>query len=94
MKIKYISIAHPRANGQVKRANGMIIDGLKKRLHDENSKKGGKWIHELPPVCWVLSGCPPRGIPKVVGFGLGCAEIRNSKVQTTQDLDRFRPQYA
>jgi hypothetical protein len=44
--------------------------------------------------CRVLSGCPPRGIPKVVGFGLGCAEIRNSKVQTTQDLDRFRPQYA
>jgi hypothetical protein len=36
--------------------------------------------------CQVLSGCPPRGIPKVVGFGLGCAEIRNSKVQTTQDL--------
>jgi hypothetical protein len=44
--------------------------------------------------CRVLSGCPPWGIPKVVGFGLGCAEIRNSKVQTTQDLDRFRPQYA
>jgi hypothetical protein len=44
--------------------------------------------------CRVLSGCPPWGIPKVVGFGLGCAEIRNSKVQTTQDLDRFRLQYA
>jgi hypothetical protein len=28
----------------------MIIDGLKKRLCDENSKKGGKWIHELPLV--------------------------------------------
>jgi hypothetical protein len=25
-------------------ANGMIIEGLKKRLYDENSKKGGKWI--------------------------------------------------
>jgi hypothetical protein len=44
--------------------------------------------------CRVLSGCPPRGIPKVVGFGLGCTEIRNSKVQATQDLDRFMPQYA
>jgi hypothetical protein len=41
--------------------------------------------------CRVLSGCPPRAIPKVVGFGLGCAETWNSKVQTTQDLDRFRP---
>jgi hypothetical protein len=52
IEVKYISIAHPRANGQVERANGMIIDGLKKRLYDENSKKGGKWIHELPHVVW------------------------------------------
>jgi hypothetical protein len=28
----------------------MIIEGLKKRLYDANSKKGGKWIHELPHV--------------------------------------------
>jgi transposase InsO family protein len=28
--IKYVSVAHPRANGQVERANGMIIGGLKK----------------------------------------------------------------
>jgi hypothetical protein len=45
----------------------------------------------------TLSGfirLPTEGIPKVVDFGLGCAEIRNSKVPTTQDLDRFRPQYA
>jgi hypothetical protein len=32
----------------------MIIEGLKKRLYDENSKKGGKWIHELPHVIWGL----------------------------------------
>jgi hypothetical protein len=54
IKIKYVSVAHRRANGQVERANGMIIDGLKKRLYDENSKKGGKWIHELPHVIWGL----------------------------------------
>jgi hypothetical protein len=30
MEVKYVSVAHPRANGQVERANGMIIDGLKK----------------------------------------------------------------
>jgi hypothetical protein len=28
----------------------MIIEGLKKRLYDENSKNGGKWIYELPHV--------------------------------------------
>jgi hypothetical protein len=42
IKVKYISVAHPRANGQVGRANGMIIEGLKKRFYDENNKKGGK----------------------------------------------------
>jgi hypothetical protein len=50
IEVKYVSVAHPSANGQVERVNGMIIDGLKKRLYDENSKKGGKWIHELPHV--------------------------------------------
>jgi hypothetical protein len=32
----------------------MIIEVLKKRLYDENSKKGRKWIHELPHVIWGL----------------------------------------
>jgi hypothetical protein len=54
IEVKYVSVAYPRANGQVERANGMIIDSLKKRLYDENSKKGGKWIHELPHVVWGL----------------------------------------
>jgi hypothetical protein len=48
IELKYVSVAQPRANGQVERANGMIIEGLKKGLYDENSKKGGKWIHEFP----------------------------------------------
>jgi hypothetical protein len=43
-------VAHPRANSQVERANGLILDGLKKRLYDENSKKGGKWIDEILSV--------------------------------------------
>jgi hypothetical protein len=41
IEVKYVSVVHPRANGQVERANGMILDGLKKRLYDENSKKEG-----------------------------------------------------
>jgi hypothetical protein len=41
IEVKYVSVAHPRANGQVERVNGMIIEGLKKRLYDEKSKKGG-----------------------------------------------------
>jgi IS30 family transposase len=44
----YVSVAHPWANGQVERANGMVLDALKKRLHDAANTKGGKWIKELP----------------------------------------------
>ena len=50
--VKYVSVAHPRANGQVERINGLIIDGLKKRIFDSTSKKGGKWLAELPMVIW------------------------------------------
>jgi hypothetical protein len=59
-KSKYVSVAHPRANSQVERANGMIIEGLKKRIYDENSKKGGKRIHELPYVIWWLRTQPSK----------------------------------
>jgi hypothetical protein len=60
IEVKYVSVAHPRANGQVERANGMIIEGLKKRFYDENSKKGGKWIHELPHIVWGLRTQPSK----------------------------------
>jgi hypothetical protein len=46
--IWYVSVAHPRANEQVERANGMVLDTLKKRLHDAANTKGGKWIKEPP----------------------------------------------
>jgi transposase InsO family protein len=32
IKIKYASVAHPKSNGQVKKANGLVCTGLKKRL--------------------------------------------------------------
>jgi transposase len=28
--VRYVSVAHPRANGQVERANDMVLDTLKK----------------------------------------------------------------
>jgi hypothetical protein len=46
--VRYVSVSHPRANGQVGRANGMVLDALKKRLHDATNSKGGKWNKELP----------------------------------------------
>ena len=53
-------MAHHRANGQVECINGLVLDGLKKILYDANSKKGGKWIRELPHVVWGLRTQPSK----------------------------------
>jgi hypothetical protein len=56
----YVSVAYPRANGQVERANGMVLDALKKRLHDAANSKRGKWIKELPNALWGLRSQPTK----------------------------------
>ena len=40
-------MAHLRANGQVERANGMILEELKKLLFEKEQKHLGKWLKEL-----------------------------------------------
>jgi transposase InsO family protein len=60
--IKYASVAHPRANGQVERANGMILEALKKKVFDKNEKFARKWIRELPYVVWSLRTQPSRAL--------------------------------
>jgi transposase InsO family protein len=50
IQIKYASVAHPRANGQVERANGMILEALRKKVFAKNEKFAGKLIRELPYV--------------------------------------------
>jgi hypothetical protein len=58
--VRYVSVTHPWANGQVERANGMVLDALKKRLHDAANTKGGKWIKELPNELWGLRTQPTK----------------------------------
>ena len=48
--VKYVSVAHPRANGPVERANGIILDALKKRLYQKEEKHPRRWHKELPAV--------------------------------------------
>ena len=50
IQIKYVSVAHLRATGQVERANGMILQGLKARIFDKLHKFAHKWIDKLPYV--------------------------------------------
>jgi transposase InsO family protein len=58
--VRYVSVAHPQANGQVERPNGMALDALKKRLHDAANIKVGKWIKELPNALWGLCTQPTK----------------------------------
>jgi hypothetical protein len=58
--VRYVSVAHPRANGQVEHANGMVLDALKKRLHDAANTRGGKWVKELPNALWGLRTQPSK----------------------------------
>jgi transposase InsO family protein len=62
IQIKYASVAHPRANDQVERANGMILEALRKKVFDKNEKLAGKWIRELPYVVWSLRTQPSRAL--------------------------------
>jgi hypothetical protein len=40
----------------------MVLDALKKRLHDATNTKGGKWIKELPNALWGLCTQPTKPI--------------------------------
>jgi hypothetical protein len=55
-------VAHPRVNGQVEHANGLILDGLKKRIYDANNKRGSKWIDEISTIVWGLRTQPSKAI--------------------------------
>jgi hypothetical protein len=45
-------------NGQVERANSMILQGLKPRIYNGLNKLGKRWIKELPSVVWSLRTMP------------------------------------
>ena len=53
-------MAHPQTNGQVERANGMILQGLKPRIFNNLNNFGRRWLTELPSVIWSLRTTPSR----------------------------------
>jgi hypothetical protein len=52
--VLWSAVAHPKTNGQVERANGMVLQGLKLRIFNKLNKHGNKWAAELPLVLWSL----------------------------------------
>jgi transposase InsO family protein len=60
IRVDWAAVAHPQTNGQVERANGMILQGLKPRIFDRLNKSGQKWLQEMPAVVWSLRTTPSR----------------------------------
>jgi hypothetical protein len=56
----FASVAHPKSNSQVERANAEILKGLKTRIYDCLKKHGANWVKELPSVLWGNWTTPSR----------------------------------
>jgi hypothetical protein len=66
IRVYWAAVAHPMTNGQVERANGMILQGLKPKIYNDLNKFGKRWMKELPSVVWSLRMTPSRA----TGFSL------------------------
>jgi transposase InsO family protein len=58
IKLHFASVAHPQTNGQVEKANGVICNGIKKRLITPLEKARHTWPEELPSVLWSIRTTP------------------------------------
>jgi transposase InsO family protein len=52
IRVDWAAVAHPMTNGQVERANDMILQRLKPRIYNDLNKFGKRWMKELPSVVW------------------------------------------
>jgi transposase InsO family protein len=60
IRVDWAAVAQPQTNGQVERANSMILQGLKPGIFDRLNKSGRKWLQELPAIVWSLGTTPSR----------------------------------
>ena len=50
IRVDWATMAYPHMNGQVERANGMVLQGLKPRIFNRLNKFDGRWVVKLPMV--------------------------------------------
>jgi transposase InsO family protein len=68
IRVDTAAVGHPRTNGQVERANGMILQAVKARIFKRLEKFGNRWLAELPAVVWSLRTTPSRATGRTPFF--------------------------
>jgi hypothetical protein len=58
----WTAVTHPWTNGQVERANGMILQGLKPSIFNRLNKFDYPWVTKLLVVLWTLRTTLSRAI--------------------------------
>jgi hypothetical protein len=62
IRLDLASVAHPQSNGQVEKANGLVLAGIRPRLVEPLERSAGCWVEELPSVLWSLRTTPNRSV--------------------------------
>jgi hypothetical protein len=62
IRLDLASVAHPQSNGQLEKANRLILAGIKPRLVEPLERSAGFWVKELPSVLWSLRTTPNRSV--------------------------------
>ena len=50
----WASVYHPKSNGQVECANGLILQGIKTHIYNMLKIHTGRWVDKLPFLLWSL----------------------------------------
>nr|AAT77312.1 putative polyprotein [Oryza sativa Japonica Group]AAT77333.1 putative polyprotein [Oryza sativa Japonica Group] len=58
VQICFASVSHPQSNGQVERANDIVLQGIKTHVYDRLMSHDKKWVEELPSVLWAVRTTP------------------------------------
>jgi transposase InsO family protein len=86
IRVDWSAVAHPKTNGQVERANNMILQGLKPRIFKRLDKFHARWVVELPSMLWSLRTTPSRATGFTPFF-----MVHGSEVVLPTDIDYGSP---